>query len=446
MVSQVEALTALVDDPARHDIPYAELRAAQIAAANERFGDRIGRIRLLAHRADEAGLTEIRELSDLVPLLFAHTTYKSYAENLLAQGNWQRMGRWLQTQSAVEVTGEGLAEAADLDDWLARLEAAGYFVSCSSGTTGKCSMILASASDRAFNRRQTAHALAWSTGVAADNSFRVVGTVPVPDSPRNRDVLDAYSRAFGDGQDFRFPSPPITIGQVSQMVAMRRAIAEGAAAPGDVERFEALATRREAAMAEGIARTVEALIAMRACKLLIGAQFALTYRVAEAVRAAGYGGGDFNPDNVMHIGGGLKGAVLPDGFQQFITGTFNARPGNIYRYYGMQEINTTMPICRAGRYHVPPWLILLLLDRTGDALIPPEDREQQGRAGFFDLSLDGRWGGVISGDRISVRYGKCDCGHQGPTVGDDVTRYADLGDGDKITCAGTIDAYVRGIS
>ncbi|MFN0116592.1 MAG: hypothetical protein ACKVPY_18125, partial [Paracoccaceae bacterium] len=172
MASQVEALTALVDDPGRHDIAYADLCTAQLAAANERFQDRIGKIGLLAHRAGEAGLTAVRGLADLAPLLFAHTTYKSYGENLLAQGNWQRMGRWLQTQSVAIVAGEGLAEAADLDDWLARLDAAGFFVSCSSGTTGKCSMILASAADRAFNRRQTANALSWSTGIAADNSFR----------------------------------------------------------------------------------------------------------------------------------------------------------------------------------------------------------------------------------------------------------------------------------
>ncbi|MFV8164791.1 hypothetical protein ACNQVK_22350 [Mycobacterium sp. 134] len=67
----------------------------------------------------------------------------------------------------------------------------------------------------------------------------------------------------------------------------------------------------------------------------------------------------------------------------------------------------------------------------------------QARGAFFDLSLEGRWGGVISGDRIDADFGECHCGHQGPTVGPDITRYADLG-GDKITCSGTIDAYVRG--
>ena len=50
---------------------------------------------------------------------------------------------------------------------------------------------------------------------------------------------------------------------------------------------------------------------------------------------------------------------------------------------------------------------------------------------------------VISGDRVDVDFAKCACGHHGPTIGPDIVRYADLG-GDKISCAGTIDAYVRG--
>lgn len=446
MGSQVEALTRLVDDPARFDIPHADLRAAQLAAAQERFSGLRDKIKLLDHRAGEAGLEAISDFADLVPLLFAHTSYKSYPDNWLLQGNWKRLARWLGALSAEPVDAAGLEQAADLDDWLTRLEAAQTFVSCSSGTTGKCSMIAASPADRAFVRRQTAQALAWSTGTVPDRSFRFVGSVPVPDSPRNRDVISAYADNFGDGEPFHFPSPPITIGQVSQMVAMRRAIAEGSAAPAELERFEALASQREAAMAEGTERTLEALERLRSRKLFIAGQFAMTYRMAEALRTRGLSGQDFNPDNIIAFGGGLKGASLPDGYREYIEQTFNVRPGKVYRYYGMQEINSSMPICRAGRYHVPPWLILLLLDRTGDNLISPEQGEQQGRAGFLDLSISGRWGGLISGDRVTVRHGKCDCGHQGPTIADDIARYADLGDGDKITCAGTIDAYVRGIS
>jgi hypothetical protein len=72
--------------------------------------------------------------------------------------------------------------------------------------------------------------------------------------------------------------------------------------------------------------------------------------------------------------------------------------------------------------------------------------EVEGRAAFFDLSLDGRWGGVISGDKISLQFEPCACGNKGVSVKDNITRYADIKGDDKIGCAGTVDAYVRGLS
>ncbi len=74
------------------------------------------------------------------------------------------------------------------------------------------------------------------------------------------------------------------------------------------------------------------------------------------------------------------------------------------------------------------------------------DGEIEGRAAFFDLALDGRWGGVITGDKISLDLGPCACGNAGPIIRDNIVRYADLEGDDKIGCAGTVDAYVRGLS
>ena len=54
--------------------------------------------------------------------------------------------------------------------------------------------------------------------------------------------------------------------------------------------------------------------------------------------------------------------------------------------------------------------------------------------------------GVISGDKIMVDYGRCECGSNSPSIRDNITRYSDLPGGDKISCSGTIDAYVRGVS
>ena len=62
-----------------------EERDAQIAALSERFQEKKDGIRLLGHRAREAGISEVTSLDDAVKLLFPHTAYKSYPENWLMQ-------------------------------------------------------------------------------------------------------------------------------------------------------------------------------------------------------------------------------------------------------------------------------------------------------------------------------------------------------------------------
>jgi hypothetical protein len=193
--------------------------------------------------------------------------------------------------------------------------------------------------------------------------------------------------------------------------------------------------------------TADAIIAARGEKLFLSGMWAMLHPIAEMVRAKGYSAKDFHPDNACYIGGGLKGAVLPPDFKEYIFETFNLSPERTYQMYGMQEINSSMPRCSAGRYHVPPWVMLLLLDQEGENLIEPTPGvEQEGRAAFFDISVNGRWNGVISGDKIMADYGRCECGSQSPSIADNITRYSDLPGGDKISCSGTIDAYVRGVS
>jgi hypothetical protein len=446
MASQAEQLLRLIDADDRYDLPFADIEQAQLAAANQRLAARLGQINLLRHQAASANIDKIETLADLVPLLFAHTTYKSYPESWLVSGKWDRMARWLETVSTHPVAPVDPAEIADVDDWLARLERAGTYVSCSSGTTGKCSMISASSADRMVAKRNTALAFAWCTGIAPDRSFKVMGTVPIPSSPRNNDVRAAMSEAYGRGDDYAFPGAAITIGQISRMVALRRQIADGTAAPEDITDYEALSAERQAGIERGMRKTIEALVEHRGEKLLISGQLGLLFQMTQQLRSMGFAGKDFHPENAMFLGGGPKGALLPPDWRDVLMDTYNVPIKRVFQYYGMQEINTTMPRCDAGRYHVPPWLIVILLDQPGEKLVEASDGEAEGRAGFFDISLDGRWGGVISGDKVSVRYGKCDCGHRGATIGYDIVRYADLGDGDKITCAGTIDAYVRGVS
>ena len=187
---------------------------------------------------------------------------------------------------------------------------------------------------------------------------------------------------------------------------------------------------------------VGAIIASTGQPLLLSGMFASLHHVATAVRAAGLESTSFACDNALFVAGGLKGADLPADYREFILETFRVPESLVYHVYSMQELNTPFPRCAAGQYHIAPWVIILPLDEPGERVLDVESGRVQGRAAFLDLSLEGRWGGVISGDRVDLRTGTCECGHRGSTVGPDIVRYADLVSGDKISCAGTIDAYV----
>ena len=83
----------------RYDRSPAELRPLRLEAARELFKERIEQIPVLRRRAQDSGVTEIRRLADLVPLLFSHTVYKSYPVALVEEKKWDRLLQWLKTLS-----------------------------------------------------------------------------------------------------------------------------------------------------------------------------------------------------------------------------------------------------------------------------------------------------------------------------------------------------------
>jgi hypothetical protein len=273
---------------------------------------------------------------------------------------------------------------------------------------------------------------------------------PVAAVPRNIAISDRMHAAFGKPgtERFRYPVPPITVGSITRMIALRKAIAEGTAQPSQIAEYEETSAAREKALEAAVGIIVDALLAVRTEKLYLTGLWGNLYKVAAAIRERGYSGKDFHPENMMYIGGGLKRELLPPDYREYCYETFNVGQGRNFQIYGMQEIGSVLARNhKCGRYHAPPWLVCLPLDKEGDELMPAVGEGRVvGRGAFFDLSMDGRWGGVISGDRIEIDYGRCECGAATPSVTDDIVRYADLEGDDKIGCAGTIDAYVRGLA
>ncbi|MFT3968400.1 MAG: hypothetical protein QM690_21230, partial [Sphingobium sp.] len=395
-------------------------------------------------------IAEVRSPEDMVRLMLPHTAYKSYPENWLREERWDRLSKWLDTVSTWRVPVDKVKDAADVDDWVDKLADEGFFVSCSSGTTGKSAMLVASLADMHRVKKETLAAYCWGSGIEPKQDRIMFGTGAIASVPRNHWSSVGQREGLQDPayEPWTFPIPPVTVGSLTKMVVLRKMMAEGTAQPADIADFEATSAMREKALADAVEATADELVKHRARKIHVGGLWMNLWQIAKAVRDRGYSAKDFNPENSIYVGGGLKRAKLPDDYQEYVFETFNIRPERNFQNYSMQELQSGMPKCqKGGRYHLPPWLVPLILDKSGDNLLPIDlENEYEGRAAFFDLSLDGRWGGVISGDKVSIDFKPCACGHKGPTIRDNVVRYADLEGDDKIGCAGTVDAYVRGVA
>ena len=235
---------------------------------------------------------------------------------------------------------------------------------------------------------------------------------------------------------------PMLISDVSRAARLTRAMADGTALPGDVAAFEAESAERAAEMASGLEQIGRDIADHYTEPLCIIGTWGQHWRIFEILSSLGVPAGQFHPDSLVIGAGGTKGVKLPDGYKDTVYGFY----GNVRRplSYGMSEVTVPSCMCPARRYHMAPWSKLLLLDQSGERLLNAPGETVEGRAAFFDIATEGRWGGVISGDKLSVDFKTCDCGRSGPTIADTVGRYSELeGNDDKLSCAGTMEAYVR---
>ena len=113
-----------LDPDKAFNTPAAELDSLRLAAAQELFALRVEQIPLLKRRAQDAHIERITSFADLVPLLFAHTVYKSYPQALFDKGRWPAMLQWMQTLAVSDLSNVDLANVKDVDDFVERLWAA----------------------------------------------------------------------------------------------------------------------------------------------------------------------------------------------------------------------------------------------------------------------------------------------------------------------------------
>jgi hypothetical protein len=420
-----------------------EIEPRQIEAANGLFQELKDRIPVLARRARETGTDRIETFGDIVPLLFAHTVYKSYPESFVDKGRWDRMLAWLTTLSADDLTGIDISGVETADDWLDRLKANGCMVLATSGSSGKVSFLPASAADKALKVRHFKHATGWPRNVG-NNQFEAfwLGPIEGPNSAIEAGQITRDIWAKPGGFHYLIKEP-LRIADVSAGAALMKAMRDGTASPSEIATFQAKQAQAGARMGEGLRAFTDQLLAHRHEPVMVSGLWAQHLQIIDRAYELGIPDGDFHPDSRISAGGGIKGVALPDDYKERVDRFYGKvqRPGA----YGMTEMAQVMPRCEAMRYHRPPGLIWLQLDRPGEQLVNARDCVVEGRFAFLDLLYTGRWGGVITGDKVEIDWSEtCPCGRPGPTILDTITRFAQGGEDDHIGCAGTIDAYVKG--
>ncbi|HET9629592.1 MAG TPA: hypothetical protein VFP14_08940, partial [Novosphingobium sp.] len=328
--------------------------------------------------------------------------------------------------------------------------AAGHYVFASSGTSVKSSFMNQSDAERDLAIAACGAATNFALGgVRPEPRFDIFTMMPAKATHKMAEFANRYYVPFSatGSKFYRLSDDPITAFDAMRPAQLRRLLAAGKVGPAEMAAYEATVATKQAKRAAEWDAWLDLIAEHRHNPIYAGLMWGTGYQIAEGLRARGVRDGDFHPDTMASFGGGTKGVPLPEDFKQQIISFFGFTPDRMADTYGMSEVNGLCgKVPGTQSYSIPPWLIPLVLDKAGEKLINPADGKGtvEGRMAFFDVTADSHWGGIISGDKVIVEFGG-GIDDVRTTMVHKIARYADLEEGeDKLTCAGSIDSYVRG--
>jgi hypothetical protein len=434
---------------------WRDYEDVQFAALRLRFEQLKESVAALQKLAKREGIPAIDSLDEALPLLFDHRVYKSYPLSLIENRDIARLNAWLGRLTTHDLSQADLAGVRTIDGWLDRLDEHGMLVGHSTGTTGKLSFVPRSRTEYPAWRKAFYEANRATTGVNGE-------TDPIETFfPGYRGghqmamkMLGLFNIPAAGGEEHYHTLYQSYISSDLLSLAGRMQAAEDR---GELERLglePELLKKREQLLAQAKRRDqdIEAFFfelfeEFRGRRVKIGGTFGDLIRIARNGIDKGLKP-EFAPGSIISTGGGMKGASggkgtgitdAPEDWEAFLRDYFGIE--TIGMVYGMSETTSTSPRCSAGHYHVMPQMIPLLFDAEMNLL--PREGVQTGRFAFFDLNAQTYWGGFISGDRVTIDWDEdCRCGWKGPRIAQDISRFAEQAGGDdKITCAGTAQAY-----
>jgi hypothetical protein len=440
------------------DVGDGELHELQLAAIRARFEMLRPHLRVLDQMAIDAGLSEISSLGDVVKLMFPHHVYKSYPVKWIGTGEFGKLTAWLAKLTTVPLAHIDCTGIRTIDEWVTLLdESTPLWVSHTSGTTGKLSLFPRTADEW----RRGAHILGnsirdWQGGNSGPNLLNCGMPLLHPGyefgaSTASRcvqSVLDCY---VGDRTNAAFLYPGSRFSADVAMLSGRVSTAEGEGAlesivvPPHLSALRDDLQQRQARRPADLAQFFEEIQTRYAGRdVIIFGAWPILSDWAESGLARGLRG-VFGNGSVLITGGGTKGRQLPPGWKERIFEFLGF--DTCAESYAMTEMIPSAPRCEMGNYHFPAVMVPFVLDPDTGALAPRSGRKT-GRLALFDLLAESYWGGVVTGDEVTVVWDEpCPCGKPGVHAEPGIVRFSEARGGtDKISCAAAPDAYDRALS
>jgi hypothetical protein len=428
-------------------LPLAQVEGPQLEALVRRFERLRPAVSALDKLAARQGVDRIDSLDDAAPLLFDHRVYKSYPLSVIEKRQYDRLTAWLGRLTTHDLSGVPLDDVTSVDGWLERLDEHGMIMLHSTGTTGKLSFLPRSRAEwpgweRAF----------FEAGRAATGIDRRTEALPTfhPGYRSGHTTSTKMHKIFGErsaeGEEGRHVLYDYAISSDLLSLAARLRTAEERGELDELDLDPQLLEERRKLIEAGRSRDqdlerwfTKLAEEFRGQRVRIDGVTGDLVRLALKGREQGLEC-EFAPGSVLFTAGGLKGLKdAPADWEQVLKDFFGI--DRITSIYGMSECMGLAPMCSAGYYHFFPYTIPFLLDADGNVL--PREGVQTGRAALFDLLAESYWGGFVTGDRITMHWDEdCECGWKGPRLDRNIARFSELeGGDDKISCAGTEEAY-----
>jgi hypothetical protein len=435
-----------------YDAEPEQREARQLAALRQRFEQQMPTINALRRQADAAGVTRIDRIEDAVPLLFQDAVYKSYPVSLIEKRRFDRMTQWLAGYTSLDLSCVDVRGCDGIDSWLEAIDDQTPVRPIhTSGTSGKLSFFPRSTVEielwfRNSCKRHEGYGPTPKVRLGHEGDVRMPAVAPTFRHGRyivQRALRYIESRiAPSPDQLYTMSDGTLSADLVSLSGRIRIAQAKGDLASLEISEPMRIAMKRYIEDLER--RPLESAAFFKAMVERLNGQRVFLNGVTNLIYEAAAAGlrqgvrGVFSPDSLGMMGGGGKGIVLPPNYLEVIrefTGIHDWKTG-----YGMSEMVSTMPMGEDGWYDVPTYIIPFLLDpQTGQLL--PREGVVTGRFACHDLLAQTNWGGIISGDKVTIDWeGLNPFGRRGPRVKPDIERYSAAVTGeDKISCAATID-------